>query len=186
MASVTETTSDLPTEFFKRRIIFLTGEVNDALAQKVIMQLLMLDSESSDDITMYINSPGGSVASGLAIYDTMQHVKSDVSTIGVGTAASMGAFLLMAGAPTKRFVLPNAQVLIHQPLGGVSGQATDIQIVADRIIETRNRLNELIAKHTGQTLKRIKADTDRDRWMWAEEAVSYGIADAIKYPSELQ
>lgn len=176
--------ADLISEFYKGRIIFVTGEINDVVAQSVIMKLLMLDSLSDDDITMYINSPGGSVTAGLAIYDTIQHVRSDVSTVGIGMCASMGAFLLMAGARGKRYVLPHSQILIHQPLGGVTGQATEIQIVAERIIETRKRINQIMAKHTGQTIKRIEADTERDRWMWAEEALEYGLVDAIKEPEK--
>lgn len=184
-AEAASASTDLVGEFYKDRIIFVTGEINDAVAQNIIMKLLMLDSINNDDITMYINSPGGSVTAGLAIYDTIQHVKSDVSTVGIGMCASMGAFLLMAGAHGKRHVLPHSQVLIHQPLGGVSGQATEIQIVAERIIETRKRINQIMAKHTGQTMKRIQADTERDRWMWAEEALEYGLVDSIKVPEEM-
>lgn len=184
-AEAASASTDLVSEFYKDRIIFVTGEINDAVAQSIIMKLLMLDSISNDDITMYINSPGGSVTAGLAIYDTIQHVKSDVSTVGIGMCASMGAFLLMAGAHGKRYVLPHSQVLIHQPLGGVSGQATEIQIVAERIIETRKRINQIMAKHTGQTMKRIQVDTERDRWMWAEEALEYGLVDSIKVPEEM-
>lgn len=174
------TSADLISEFYKNRIIFVTGEISDAVAQSVIMKLLMLDSLSDDDITMYINSPGGSVTAGLAIYDTIQHVRSDVSTVGIGMCASMGAFLLMAGARGKRYVLPHSQILIHQPLGGVIGQATEIQLVAERIIETRRRINKIMSKHTGQCVKRINEDTERDRWMWADEAVEYGLVDSIK------
>lgn len=183
-ASTASATVDFVGEFYKDRIIFVTGEINDFTAQAVIMKLLMLDSSSNDDITMYINSPGGSVTAGLAIYDTIQHIKSDVSTVGIGMCASMGAFLLMSGAKGKRFVLPHSQVLIHQPLGGVSGQATEIQIVAESIIETRKRINQIMAKHTGQPFERIQADTERDRWMWADEAVRYGLVDSVKEPEE--
>lgn len=178
--------ADIYGEFYKYRIIFLNGEINDDLAQTTIMKLLMLDSLSNEDITMYINSPGGSVSAGLAIYDTIQHIESNVSTVGVGMCASMGAFLLMAGAHGKRFVLPHSQILIHQPLGGVAGQATEIQLVAERLLRTRQQINEIIAKHTGQTIERIQADTERDCWMWAEEAIEYGLVDRIKEPLEKQ
>lgn len=174
--------TDLTSAFYKDRIVFVTGEIEDKLAESIVKQLLMLDSLGGGDIAMYINSPGGSVSAGLAIYDTIQHVKSDVSTVGVGMCASMGAFLLMAGTHGKRYVLPHTQVLIHQPLGGVKGQATEIQIVAERIIETRRRINELMVLHTGQDILRIQADTERDYCMWAEEAVAYGIADSVKKP----
>lgn len=180
--NITSATIDFIGEFYKDRIVFITGEINDVAAQTIIMKLLMLDSISSEDITIYINSPGGSIAAGLAVYDTIQHIKSDVSTIGIGMCASMGAFLLMAGTRGKRFILPHSQVLIHQPLGGVSGQATEIQIVAERIIETRKRINQIMAKHTGQPVERIQADTEHDRWMWAEEAIEYGLVDHIKKP----
>lgn len=168
--------------FFEGRIVTLFDEVNDASAGYIIKQLLVLDSMSNDPITLYINSPGGSVSAGLAIYDTIQHITSVVSTVGVGMCASMGALLLCSGAPGKRFVLPHTQVIIHQPLGGVSGQATEIQIACERILETKKRINQIMAAHTGQTVKRISADTERDKCMWAEDAVAYGLVDAIKTP----
>ena len=162
------------------RIIFLSDEVNDATASLVVAQLLFLDSEDPDkDINLYINSPGGSITAGMAIYDTMKYTKADVSTICVGMAASMGAFLLSAGTKGKRFALPNSEIMIHQPLGGTKGQATDIQIHAERIIKMKNKLNQMLADHTGQSLEVIQRDTERDNFMSAEEALKYGLIDKI-------
>jgi len=171
---------DIFSRLLKERVIFLTGQVEDHMANLITAQLLFLESESPEkDIFLYINSPGGSVSAGMAIYDTMQFIKPDVSTVCMGMAASMGAFLLAGGAPEKRFVLPNAKVMIHQPLGGYQGQASDIQIHAQEIMKTKNSLNSLLAKHTGQKLETIAADTDRDNFMRAQEAVDYGLVDAI-------
>jgi ATP-dependent Clp protease protease subunit len=164
------------------RIIMVTGEVNDTMAEIVTAQLLYLASEDpKKDIQMYINSPGGSISAGLAIYDTMNYVSCDVSTICMGTAASMGAFLLSGGAKGKRFALPNAEVLIHQPLigGGVGGQATDIKIITDHLLRTKEKLTNLLAEHTGQTFDKIAQDTERDNWMTAEQAKEYGLIDHI-------
>ena len=164
----------------KERIIFLGEEVNDVTASLVVAQLLFLESEDpGKDINFYINSPGGSVTAGMAIYDTMNYIKCDVSTICIGMAASMGAFLLSGGAKGKRFALPNAEVMIHQPSGGAKGQATDIKIVADNIIKTRKKLNEILAMNTGKPLEVIEVDTERDFYMTAEEAREYGIIDGI-------
>lgn len=171
---------DIYSRLLKERVVFLVGPVNDAVANLVVAQLLFLESENPDkDIHFYINSPGGSVTAGMAIYDTMQFIKPDVSTLCIGQAASMGAFLLAAGAKGKRFVLPNARVMIHQPLGGVQGQATDIEIHAREILKLKARLNELLAHHTGQSIKKIERDTERDNFMSAEEAVQYGLADKV-------
>ncbi|WP_217126426.1 ATP-dependent Clp endopeptidase proteolytic subunit ClpP [Hydrogenophilus thiooxidans] len=171
---------DIYSRLLKERVVFLVGPVNDAVANLVVAQLLFLESENPDkDIHFYINSPGGSVTAGMAIYDTMQFIKPDVSTLCIGQAASMGAFLLAAGAKGKRFVLPNARVMIHQPLGGVQGQATDIEIHAREILKLKARLNELLAYHTGQSIKKIERDTERDNFMSAEEAVQYGLADKV-------
>jgi ATP-dependent Clp protease protease subunit len=164
------------------RIIMVTGEVNDTMAEIVTAQLLYLASEDpKKDIQMYINSPGGSISAGLAIYDTMNYVSCDVSTICMGTAASMGAFLLSGGAKGKRFALPNAEVLIHQPLigGGVGGQATDIKIITDHLLRTKQKLTQLLADHTGQTFDKVAADTERDNWMTAQQALDYGLIDQI-------
>ena len=174
-----ERSYDIFSRLLKERIIFISGEINDSLANNVIASLLYLDSISHDDICIYINSPGGSVSSGFAIYDTMQHVSSDVSTICVGMAASMGAFLLSSGTKNKRYALPNADIMIHQPLGGAEGQASDIKIVADRIILLRKRLNKILAKNTGCSLKKIEKDTERDYYLDAEEALAYGLIDGI-------
>ena len=175
-----ERSYDIYSRLLKDRIIFLTGEINDQVADLVVAQLLFLESEDPDkDIQIYINSPGGSVSAGFAIYDTMQYIKPDVSTICVGLAASMGAFLLLAGEKGKRYALPNADIMIHQPLGGAQGQASDIQIHAEKIIKTRKQLNAIIAERTGQTLKKIQKDTDRDFFMSAEEAKAYGIIDDV-------
>lgn len=175
-----ERSYDIFSRLLKERIIILSDEVNEVTASLITAQLLFLEAEDPDkDIQFYINSPGGSVSAGLMIYDTMQHVKPDVQTICVGLAASMGAFLLAAGAKGKRFALPNAEVMIHQPLGGVQGQATDIRIAADHIIKTKERLNMIISELTGQSLKKVAADTERDNWLTAEEAVKYGIIDSV-------
>ena len=164
----------------KDRIIFLGEEVTDVSASLVVSQLLFLESEDPNkDISLYINSPGGSVTAGMAIYDTMQYIKCDVSTICMGMAASMGAFLLAGGAKGKRMALPNAEIMIHQPSGGAQGQATDIKIVADHILKTKKKLNEILAANTGQPLEVIAADTERDNYMSAEEAVAYGLIDSI-------
>jgi ATP-dependent Clp protease protease subunit len=175
-----ERSYDIYSRLLKERIIFLGEEVNDVTASLVVAQLLFLESEDpGKDINFYINSPGGSVTAGFAIYDTMNYIKCDVSTICIGMAASMGAFLLSGGAKGKRFALPNAEVMIHQPSGGAKGQATDIKIVADNIIKTRKKLNEILAKNTGKPLDVIEVDTERDFYMTAEEAREYGIIDGI-------
>ena len=163
----------------KERIIFISGEINDSVANSVIAELLYLDSLNHDDISIYINSPGGVISSGMAIYDTMNFIKSDVCTICLGMAASMAAFLLSSGTYGKRFILPNADVMIHQPLGGAEGQATDIKIAADRIVSLRERLNKILAKNTGKSLKIIERDTERDNYLNADEALKYGIVDKI-------
>ena len=171
---------DIYSRLLKDRIIFLGDEIDDTLANSVVAQLLFLESESPDrDISIYINSPGGSVSAGLAIYDTIQFVKCDVSTIVVGMAASMAAVLLAAGAKGKRIALPNSRVMIHQPLGGAQGQASDIEIQAREIVKTKELLNSILVTHTGQPMKRIKADSDRDFWMSASEALDYGIVDKV-------
>jgi ATP-dependent Clp protease, protease subunit len=171
---------DIYSRLLKERIIFLGEEVNETTASLVVAQLLFLESENPEkDIHLYINSPGGMVTAGLAIYDTMNYVKCDVSTMCMGLAASMGAFLLSGGAKGKRFALPNAEIMIHQPSGGAKGQATDIKIVADNIIKTRKRLNELLAANTGKPLEVIEVDTERDNYMTASEAVAYGLIDAV-------
>lgn len=172
--------SDLFSRLLSSRIIILSGEVDDDMASLAVAQLLYLESlDPNKDIQVYINSPGGSVTAGMAIYDTMQHVKCDVSTICVGLAASMGAFLLAGGTSGKRFSLPNAEIMIHQPSGGAKGQATDIQIAAQNIQRTKNKLNELLAANTGRTLEEVTYDTDRDNFMSAEEALEYGLIDQI-------
>jgi ATP-dependent Clp protease protease subunit len=174
---------DIFSRLLKDRIIFLGSGVNDDVANTVIAQMLFLESEDPDKpIALYVNSPGGVVTSGLAIYDTMQHIKCPVSTICMGQAASMGAILLAAGAPKQRFTLPHARILIHQPLGGFSGQATDIDIQAKEILRTRERLNQILAKHTGQDIEKVRQDTDRDYYMTAEEAKKYGLIDEILLP----
>ena len=174
-----ERSYDIFSRLLKERIIFISGEINDALANSVIASLLYLDSISHDDISIYINSPGGSVSSGLAIYDTMQFISSDVSTICVGMAASMGAFLLSSGTIGKRFALPNSDIMIHQPLGGAEGQASDIKITSDHIVLLRKRLNKILAKNTKQTLRKIEKDTERDYYLDAREALEYGLVDKI-------
>ncbi len=171
---------DIYSRLLKERIIFLGGGINDAVANTVIAQLLFLEHEDpKKDIRIYVNSPGGSVTAGMAIYDTMQYVKPDVSTICVGIAASMGAFLLASGKKGKRFILPNSEVLLHQVMGGAEGQAVEVEIAARQILRTKEKLNKLLAKHTGQALGKIEKDTDRDFWLNAEEAKEYGIVDAI-------
>jgi len=171
---------DIYSRLLKERIIFLGDEVNDVTAGLVVAQLLFLESEDpTKDISLYINSPGGSISAGMAIYDTMQYVKCDVSTICVGMAASMGAFLLAGGTKGKRYSLPNSDILIHQPLGGTQGQATEIEIAARHILRTRERLNGMLSKFTGQDIETINRDTDRDNWMTAEEAKAYGLIDEI-------
>ncbi|NNN83562.1 ATP-dependent Clp endopeptidase proteolytic subunit ClpP [Vibrio sp. A8-1] len=175
-----ERSYDIYSRLLKDRVIFLTGQVEDHMANLVVAQLLFLESENPDkDIFLYINSPGGSVTAGMSIYDTMQFIKPNVSTLCVGQACSMGAFLLAGGAPGKRYVLPNSRVMIHQPLGGFQGQASDIQIHAQEILSIKNKLNMLLAEHTGQPLDVIERDTDRDNFMSAQQAVDYGIVDAI-------
>ena len=171
---------DIYSRLLKERIIFLTDEVNDVTSSLVVAQLLFLEAEDpSKDINLYINSPGGSVVSGLAIYDTMQCIKCDVSTICMGMAASMGAFLLAGGTKGKRFALPNAEIMIHQPSGGAKGQATDIKIVADQILKTKQTLNKILSENTGQPIEIIERDTERDNYMSAEEALSYGLIGKI-------
>jgi ATP-dependent Clp protease protease subunit len=171
---------DIYSRLLKERVVFLVGEVNDQTANVVIAQLLFLESENPEkDISLYINSPGGSVSAGLAIYDTMQFIKPDVSTLCMGMAASMGAFLLSAGAKGKRFSLPNSRVMIHQPLGGARGQASDIEIQAREILYLRERLNQVLADRTGQTIETIAKDTDRDNFMSAEQAKEYGLIDQV-------
>lgn len=178
-----ERSYDIYSRLLKDRIIFLGEEVTDVSANLIVAQLLFLESEDPNkDIQLYINSPGGSVSAGLAIYDTMHYVKCDVSTICMGMAASMGAFLLAGGTKGKRFALPNAEVMIHQPSGGAQGQATDIKIVADKILQTRQKLNEMLAANTGQPFEVIAADTERDNWMTAEQAKAYGLIDEIVAP----
>ena len=171
---------DIYSRLLKERIIFLGEEVNETTASLVVAQLLFLESENPEkDIHLYINSPGGVVTAGMAIYDTMNYIKCDVSTICMGLAASMGAFLLAGGAKGKRFALPNAEIMIHQPSGGAKGQATDIKIVADNILKTRKRLNEILTANTGKPIEVIEVDTERDNYMNAEDAVTYGLIDAV-------
>jgi len=175
-----ERSYDIYSRLLKDRIIFLGDEVSDVSASLIIAQLLFLESEDPDkDISLYINSPGGVITSGLAIFDTMNHVRCDVSTICVGMAASMGAFLLAGGAKGKRFALPNAEIMIHQPSGGARGMASDIQIQAERILYTKRKLNQILAEQTGQPIHKIEADSDRDNFMSAEEALAYGLIDKI-------
>ena len=175
-----ERTYDIYSRLLKDRIVFLGEEVNDVTASLVVAQLLFLESEDpGKDISLYINSPGGSVSSGLAIYDTMNYIKCDVSTICIGMAASMGAFLLSGGAKGKRMALPNAEVMIHQPAGGVQGQATEIKIVAEKILHTRTKLNQILAANTGQPIEVIERDTERDNYITADEAMKYGLIDKV-------
>lgn len=175
-----ERSYDIYSRLLKDRIIFLGSQVNDMVSNSIIAQMLFLQADDPDkDIHLYINSPGGSITAGMAIYDTMQHIKPDVSTICVGMAASMGAFLLNAGSKGKRFALPNSEIMIHQPLGGAEGQASDIEIRARRILKLRDKLNHILAERTGQLLERIERDTDRDYFMSAEEALEYGLVDKV-------
>ena len=175
-----ERSYDIYSRLLKERIIFLDGEVNDASASVIVAQLLFLEAEDPNkDIHLYINSPGGSVTAGMAIYDTMNYIKCDVSTICIGMAASMGAFLLSSGAKGKRYALPNAEVMIHQPSGGAQGQATEIKIVAEHILRTRSKLNSILAANTNQPLEVIERDTERDNYMGAEEAAAYGLVDTV-------
>ena len=174
-----ERSYDIFSRLLKERIVFISNEINDDLANSVVAQLLYLDSISNDDISIYINSPGGSITAGMAIYDTMNFISSDVSTICVGMAASMGAFLLSSGTKGKRYALPNSDIMIHEPLGGVEGKATDIKIVSDRIINLRKRLNKILSKNTNQNLRRIEKDTKLDNYMDSKEALNYGIIDKI-------
>ncbi len=175
-----ERSYDLMSRLLEDRIVFLSGEVDDAMANVIISQLIYLEGKDpTKDISLYINSPGGSVSAGLAIYDTMNYIKCDVSTICIGMAASMGAFLLSSGAKGKRFALPNAEVMIHQPLGGAQGQASDIQIAAEHILRTKKKLNRILAENCGQDISKVEKDTDRDNWLSADEAKEYGLIDKV-------
>ena len=175
-----ERSYDIFSRLLEERIIFLADEVTDDLASLVVAQLLFLEAEeNAKDVTIYINSPGGSVTAGMAIYDTMQYIKCDVSTICIGEAASMGAFLLAGGTKGKRFALPNSEIMIHQPSGGAQGQATEIQIVAEQILKTKKKLNEILSQNTGKSYEEIARDTERDNWMTADEALKYGIIDSV-------
>ena len=175
-----ERSYDIYSRLLEDRIIFLTGEINDAVADTVVAQLIYLEGKDPDkDICLYINSPGGSVSAGLAIYDTMNYIKCDVSTICIGLAASMGAFLLSSGTKGKRYALPNSEIMIHQPLGGAQGQASDIKIQAEHILKTKKRLNEILAKNSGKPYEQLEKDTDRDNYLSAEDAKEYGLIDEI-------
>ena len=175
-----ERSYDIYSRLLKERIIFLGEEVNDVSASVIVAQLLFLEADDPDkDIQLYINSPGGSVTAGMAIYDTMQYIKCDVSTVCIGMAASMGSFLLSGGTKGKRFALPNAEIMIHQPSGGARGQETEIRIVAENILKTRNKLNEILAANTGKSVEEISRDTERDNYMTAQEAVAYGLIDSV-------
>ncbi len=175
-----ERSYDIFSRLLNDRIIVLSDEINDATASVVVAQLLYLESQDPDkDISLYINSPGGSVTAGMAIYDTIQYIKCDVTTICIGMAASMGAFLLASGTKGKRFALRNSEIMIHQPLGGMQGQASDMQIAAERIMKTKNKLNTILAQHTGKKVEEVAKDTDRDNWLTAEEAMEYGIVDKV-------
>ena len=174
-----ERSYDIYSKLLKERIIFISGEINDVMANTVVAQLLYLDSINNDDISIYINSPGGVITSGMAIYDTFNFIKSDVSTICIGMAASMAAFLLSSGTKGKRYLLPNSDVMIHQPLGGAEGQATDIKIASTRILNLRDKLNKILAKNTSKTIKKIEKDTERDNYLNADEALNYGLVDKI-------
>ncbi|HIR66416.1 MAG TPA: ATP-dependent Clp endopeptidase proteolytic subunit ClpP [Candidatus Coproplasma avicola] len=177
-----ERSYDIYSRLLEDRIIFLSGEIDDATANTVVAQLIYLEAKDpSKDISLYINSPGGSVSAGLAIYDTMNYVKCDVSTICIGMAASMGAFLLSSGAKGKRFALPNSEIMIHQPLGGAQGQASDIKIAAEHILKTKDKLNKILAENSGKPVEVIERDTDRDNFLSAEEALSYGLIDKVFY-----
>lgn len=178
-SSLGERAYDIYSRLLKNRIILLSGEIDDNLANVIIAQLLYLDSISNEDISLYINSPGGSITSGMAIYDTMNFIKSDVSTTCIGMCASMAAFLLSCGKKGKRYCLPNSEVMIHQPLGGVQGQATEIDIAAKRILSLRSKINNILSKNTKKSIKQIEKDTDRDHYMTAQEALEYGIIDKI-------
>ena len=175
-----ERSYDIYSRLLEDRIIFLTGEINDAVANTIVAQLLYLEGkDAGKDICLYINSPGGSVSAGMAIFDTMNYIKCDVSTICIGMAASMGAFLLSSGAKGKRYSLPNSKIMIHQPLGGAQGQASDIAIVAEEILKTKKKLNKILAENSGQPLDKVEIDTDRDYYMTADEALEYGLIDRI-------
>ena len=174
-----ERSYDIFSRLLKERIILLSGEINDNTSNMIVAELLYLDSLSNDDISIYINSPGGSITSGMAIYDTMNFIKSDVSTICMGMAASMGAFLLSCGKKGKRYALPNSEIMIHQPLGGAEGQATEIKIAAERILKSRKKINEILASNCNQKIERIEKDTERDHFMDADEALEYGLVDKI-------
>ena len=174
-----ERSYDIFSRLLKDRIIILSGEIDDLKANTIVSELLYLDSINNEDISLYINSPGGSITSGMAIMDTMNFIKSDVATIGIGLSASMAAFLLSCGTKGKRYILPNAEVMIHQPLGGVEGQATEIKIVAERILNLRNKLNEILSKNTNKDIKEIEKDTERDYFLDAKNALEYGIVDKI-------
>ena len=175
-----ERSYDIYSRLLEDRIIFLSGEINDGMANTIVAQLIYLEAKDlGKDISLYINSPGGSVSAGLAIYDTMQYIKCDVSTICIGLAASMGAFLLSSGTKGKRFALPNSEIMIHQPLGGAQGQASDVKIHAEQILKTRTKLNEILAANTGKPLEVIERDTDRDNFMSAAEAAAYGLIDKV-------
>ena len=176
-----ERSYDIFSRLLKDRIIFLSGEIDDTLANTIVSELLYLDSLNHEDISLYINSPGGSITSGMAIMDTMNFIKSDVSTICVGMAASMGAFLLSCGKKGKRYILPNAEVMIHQPLGGASGQATEIKIAAERILKLKEKLNSILSSNTGQDIKKVEQDTERDHFLSSDEALEYGIIDKVLY-----
>ena len=174
-----ERSYDIYSRLLKNRIILLNGEINDSLSNSIVAQLLYLDSLNNNDISLYINSPGGSITAGMAIYDTMNFIKSDVSTICIGMAASMAAFLLSSGAKNKRYALPNSEIMIHQPLGGAQGQATEIKIAAEHILKIKKKLNKILSKNTNQSLRKIEKDTERDNYMNAEEALEYHIIDAL-------
>ncbi len=175
-----ERSYDIYSRLLEDRVIFLTGEINDAVADTVVAQLIFLEAKDPNkDICLYINSPGGSVTAGLAIYDTMNYIKCDVSTICIGLAASMGAFLLSSGAKGKRYALPNSEIMIHQPLGGAQGQASDIKIQAEHIIKTKNRLNKILSENSGKPIEQVEKDTDRDNYLSAEQAKDYGLIDEI-------
>ena len=177
---------DIYSRLLKDRIIMLGSQIDDNVANSIVSQLLFLQAQDSEkDIYLYINSPGGSVTAGFAIYDTIQHIKPDVQTICIGMAASMGSFLLAAGAKGKRFALPNAEVMIHQPLGGAQGQATEIEIAANHILKTREKLNRILAERTGQSIERIQKDTDRDNFLTADEAKEYGLIDHVMQPEDM-
>jgi len=175
-----ERSFDIYSRLLEDRIVFLSGEIDDAVANTVVAQLIYLEAkDSSKDINLYINSPGGSVSAGFAIFDTMNYIKCDVSTICIGMAASMGAFLLSSGAKGKRFALPNSEIMIHQPLGGAQGQASDIKIAADHILRTKQKLNKILSENTGRPLEQIERDTDRDNYLSAQEALQYGLIDRV-------